>query len=268
MTERMKPITRFVSSITKTEGYHTFFREPLGKAILYLLVVSILFAGINSIRIAVGLSNGIDEVVNALATEVPNFEIRDGILIIDARMPIIVEDSPDMLFIIDTSGTLDKTVLDDYDNGIFVSQYGFVDKTDGFEVHSYQFSQFGAFSVTKQDVQAWLPLLKWLNIFIIVFSIIFYFIGKLLSAVIVSIGGLIIESIVKHKVGFTDLMKLSIYALTLPMVLKFLLAVSEVAIPYFWVIYYGIALIYVWKALQLLLMKSEMDTAAEEEAIL
>lgn len=265
MEEKMNPVTRFVYSMTKVKAYLTFFQESVGKAIVYLLLVSLLFAGINTMIIAVGLSKGIDEVVEVLAHEVPNFELRNGELFVDGEMPIIIQDGPNDVFAVDTSGVLDGSFLDAYENGIFISKYGFTQKTDGFRVQSFDFSQLGAFTITKQSIQGWLPLLKWLSVFIVVFGIVFYFAGKLISAVIVSLLGLIIELTVDHKVGFGNLFKLSIYALTLPMLIKFVLTLGNISIPYFWVFYYGIALFYLWKALQLLRIKS--NAMAEENTV-
>jgi hypothetical protein len=263
MLEKMNPTTRFVYSMTRIKAYLTFFQEPVVNAIVYLLLVSLLFAGINTIIIAVGLSKGIDEVVEVLAHEVPYFELRNGELVVDGEMPIISEDGPDNVFIVDTSGVLDVSFLDAYENGIFISKYGYAQKADGLIVHSFDFSQMGAFTITKQSIQGWMPLLKWLSVLIVVFGIAFYFAGKLMSAVIVSLLGLIIELAVNHQVGFGSLFKLSIYALTLPMLIKFVLTLGNITIPYFWVFYYGIALVYLWKALQLLQTKS--DAMAEED---
>ncbi len=263
MGEQMNPATRFVYSMTRIKAYLTFFQEPVVKAIVYLLLVSLLFAGINTIRIAVGLSKGIDEVVEVLAHEVPYFELRNGELAVDGEMPIIIEEGPDNVFVIDTSGVLDVSFLHAYENGISISKYGYTQKAEGFNVHSFDFSQLGAFTITKQSIQGWLPLLKWLSVFIIFFGIIFYFVGKLISAVIVSLLGLLIELTVDHKIGFRNLFKLSIYALTLPILIKFVLTLGNITIPYFWVLYYGIALVYLWKALHL--MRTKSDAMAEED---
>lgn len=71
------------------------------------------------------------------------------------------------------------------------------------------------------------------------------------------------EITVDHKIGFRNLFKLSIYALTLPILIKFVLTLGNITIPYFWVLYYGIALVYLWKALHL--MRTKSDAMAEED---
>jgi hypothetical protein len=258
MPEKMGFFSKFVGSMTKGEAYRRFYLEPLGQAMIYLLLLTVLLSGINSIRNVYLFNQGIDEIIHEVAYGMPYFELRDGRLRIDGEMPIYVDKTDDFIFVVDTSGKLDASVLDDYYEGVFISEFQFVQKT-GLETTSYRFSDFGGFRVTKSDVVRWLPVLRWMNVFIVFFGLLFAFVGKLISAFIVGIGGMILELVVKFKVGFDQLYKLSIYALTLPMVLKLLVNLAGVEVPSFNLMYYTIALFYLWRALRVLRDGSEAE---------
>ncbi|MCR3922490.1 MAG: DUF1189 domain-containing protein [Firmicutes bacterium] len=247
----MRPLTTFIHSISRVESYQHFLKSTFRNALLYLLLLTLVFAGVASIKDTIGLSTGIDEMIEEFAREVPEFELKNGILSVDAQMPVIIEETPNRIFIIDTSGSLDKSVLDDYDEGVFISQNDYTHKTD-YEIQTYKFSALSTVHITKSDAQSWLPYLKWLNVFIFVFGFIFFFFGKLISAFIVSILGLFLEFMARYKIGFANLYKLSIYALTLSMVLQLLFRLANFEFPNVGIIYYGLPLFYLWKTLEYL----------------
>ena len=60
MMTKMNFLGRFLYSMIKIEVYRTFFHERFRKALIYLLLVSFVFSGIVNLRIAVGISRGID----------------------------------------------------------------------------------------------------------------------------------------------------------------------------------------------------------------
>lgn len=258
MEEKMSFLSQFRNSIVSFESYRHFLRQKVGRAVLYLLLLSLILSAVTGIKVLYDFNYGIDVMIRNFRTEVPNFVLKNGELTVDAPMPYYVEKDEDFLFVIDTSGKLDESVLNDYPEGIFLSRYEAVLKQNAFEIRKIDFSSLAGATITKDEVINWLPLLKWLSIFIIVFGFLFYFIGKLLSALLISLLGLIMSSAAKFRMEFGDLYKLSIYTLTLPMVIKALVGLAGINIPFFWLIYYGIAVFYLWKAIQLLKRDTEL----------
>lgn len=260
----MNAFNKFVNSMSKISSYELFLHQPLNKAIVYLLLLTVVFAGITSVRDAVMLNSGVDELIYQFANEVPDFEVNNGELFVDAEMPLVIEDTPDNVFIIDTSGQLDESVLEGHDQGVFISRYGYTHR-QGIRTQHFNFSDLPGLTFTKDDVIHFLPYLKWLSLFIIVFSLLFFFVGKLFSAFIVGIIGLFLESMAKYKIGFNNLYKLSIYALTSSIVLQFLIRLTTIEVPNFWIIYYGLACVYIWKVLEHLRKKDESQGKVIDE---
>lgn len=248
----MNLISQFVNSLGKFQAYKYFVKQSLGKAFLYLFLVSILLGGIGGIKFLSDFNSGINEVVQDFQSGVPDFQLKNGELEVNADMPYMIEDDQNGVVIIDTTGTNDETILNDYENGIFISKHGVVNKENMFKTTKFDFSSLQGITITKEKVVNWLPYLKWLSVLIIVFGFIFYFIGKLISVLIVSVCGIAIQSILKHKIGFKNLYKLAIYAMTLPILVNTIIDLTGLSIPYFTLIYYGIALLYLWMAIKAL----------------
>ncbi len=252
---------QFISSICKLKSYNYFFQQSLGRAFLYLFLASVILAGLGGIRFMVEFNTAIDEVIDTMKSDLPYFELRDGELTVDAEMPYIVSESADHIFIIDTTGQSDQSALNGYDIGMLFTKDDMYQKQSRFETRHYDLGAFAGLTVTRSDVMLFMPMLKWMIAFIAFFGFIFYFCGKLLGALIVSIGGLIIESTASKKIGFGNLYKLSLYALTLPMFIKMVLTLMQVTVPLFFIIYYSIALFYLYKAVMTVRDNSEEDAA-------
>lgn len=261
MEENLSFPEQFIGSIFKFETYRVFFRRSTGRAFLYLFLASIILAGLGSIRFLVEFNAEINEVVNTLKANLPYFELRNGELTVDAGMPYIVSESADHIFVIDTTGQLDQSILDDYDVGMLLTKHDLYQKQSVFETRHYSLNAFAGLTITRDDMIRWLPILRWLIVIIIMFGFVFYFCGKLLSALIISLGGLIIENAVNRKIGFGSLFKLSLYALTLPMIIQVVLTLARVTVPMFFLLYYSIALFYLYKAVITVTNHPERDAA-------
>ena len=248
MESKMSFPEQFISSVFKFKAYKSFFQRSLGRAFLYLFLASIILYGLGGIRFMVEFNAGIDEIITTLKSDLPYFELHNGELTVEAEMPYTVSEAADHIFIIDTSGQLDQSVLDGYDMGILLTKHDMYQKQSTFETRHYDLKAFTGLTVTRSDFIHWIPMLKWLIAFVALFGFIFYFCGKLLSALIIGVGGLIIESATNRKIGFGNLYKLSLYALTLPMIIQMVLTLARVTVPLFFIIYYGVALFYLYKA--------------------
>jgi hypothetical protein len=252
MEDKVSIFTQFMNSISNIKAYRYFFQQSIGKAVLYLVLISIFFAGLSGMQIVRNLNSGINTFESQFEADFPSFRFENGELTVDAEMPYLVSQSEDDIIVIDTSGRMDHSVLDDFESGFFISKHYAVHKENRFQTRHFDYGSLEGAEFTKEDVISWIPLLKWLNLFIIIFGFIIFVSGKLISAFIVSLGGLIIERILNHSIGLGSLFKLSIYALTFPILLKTLFGLLGLGFTHFWVLYYGLALFYLFKAVQII----------------
>ncbi len=60
--------------------------------------------------------------------------------------------------------------------------------------------------------------------------------------------------------GFANLFKISIYSLSLSLTIQALFKLFQLQLPYFWVLFYGVAIFYLIKSIK------TVNTVLEEEA--
>jgi len=221
--------------------------EDFGKSLRYLLIVMLTIGCIIMIKAEIEIYSFTKEAVQKLETEFPDFELKDGRFICSGVMPFIYN-SKEAVFIIDTSGKISKEVLNGYESGLYISETNIDYKKSSVETRSYNLRDAKNFNFTKSK------LIKVINqftipglVFIFLVSVFFIFVVKLVGVLLLSIIALIINKVLKSGIDYPNIFKISIYAIILPSILKFGLGLANIEIPYFFVLYYGIASFYLWR---------------------
>lgn len=253
---KVRFFSRIYKSITDFSFYSFIKKETLGKAFTYLLLLTLLISLVSIIKPIYELNSGVGLISEYFDTEVPYFELKNGELNVEGDMPIVFEDE-DSIMIINTERDTDVSLLDDYDRGFIVTKYGFINKKSSSHIEKVEFSQLKDFTFNKYDVEKYIPYLKFINIFIIIFLPLFIFIGKLFSTLFISLLGLIVNSVAGSKLEYADIYKIGIYSITLPSIIKLLFKFIPFDIPFFNLIYYGIVVVYMYKAMTLIKLENK-----------
>jgi len=242
---------RFKRSIVDIQSYNFFAKESLGKGILYLLLLSLMVAFITSSVMSYKFKNSFEREARGVMIQTPEFEFKNGELKVDGDMPFRIED----YIIVDTTGNTDESVLDSYNEGILILKDKVIIKKNVVEKREFDFSAMNDVEFNKQDVAKYIPKINnWISIFIVVFGIIFITIWIMLStmvnALILGIAGIIISKVQKMDIEFGYIYKMCIYAFTLPIVVsKLIIGYLPIYIPYFNIVYYIVAGIYMYNAM-------------------
>lgn len=240
----MSFFSKLKNSIINPKAYNDFFKESTSRAVVYLLLLCLIFGGISAIRDAYDFNKGVILMLNVFTEKMPNFTLKNGELSVDGQMPIIINEGQEPVVIIDTTGKTKETILDKYNSGIYISKTKFIQKKNPVQKTETDFASLKTLTITKAEVESWISIAKIANILIVIFGPIFFFAFKFIAAFIVSLLGLLVNAFCKAKVNFAGIYKLSIYALTFSIILKVFFAVIAIEVPYFWILYYGIPLIY------------------------
>lgn len=254
---------QLVGSVMKIDHYLIFIKRSTGQAISYLICLTFIASLLTGIQISLQWNYAVDLIGREIQTNSPDFVFKDGELKVNAPMPCIITKKSDELFIIDTSGKTDESILKGYKRGTFIGKDKFVTKKNAVETQSYDLSDIKPLTFTKADIVQNMPWLKWLNIFIAFFMFIFGIIANLVAALLVSICGLIASKIMNCKIEFTDLYKISIYALTLPLFLELVRDLTTASTLLFKLGFYIIAILYIVRVLKLL-----KNTVKEETTVI
>ena len=117
-------------------------------------------------------------------------------------------------------------------------------KTNEIETRTFSLTELKGIILTKSDILEFLPKLSWIMLIFIVFGFIFALGWKLLNAVILALLGLIVNSVLKGRLKFNNMLNISIYVLTLPMLIQLAVNLYGYPLPGFGLIYWGISILY------------------------
>ena len=253
--EKKGILKKFTTSVYNFKGYNYFISEKLSKAVIYLLILVLISSSLMIFKKGLSFKNDFTNLKAVLTDEMPPFTLENGQLIIDSEMPIDFETENDnsSIIIIDTTNKFDKTNLHNYDNWIFVGKQDLTVKELSGKTTTLEYS-----SLQLNDVLTSEKLTSIINTFsaifiviVLIFIFIFSFIGKSISVfAIMPLAALIISSILNKKLSYSNLVKISSYALTVPILVKTLLNLIGVTIPMFFLLYYGIGIFYLTFALK------------------
>jgi hypothetical protein len=238
--------TKIVSSVQGIKHYENVLKESVGKSILYLLLISLLLGAIGSIRGAIGVNDGISEFIKIYNEEWPDFELINGELSVEGKMPIDLSEGEDYYFVIDTTNNTSPDVLDSRSEGILILKDKMINKKSGAQTEVIDFKSLEGFSINKNLVNRYLPFAKVIIPFIFLGNMFGYFLGGLLSSLFLAIFALIINGIFKTKLKYGQLYSLSIYALTTPLIIDMLFKIFNLEhFSFYWLVYHTIAYVYI-----------------------
>ena len=248
--------SRLYHSIAGFESYRHFLRQSTGKAIVYLLLVALVVGVVSFIPVVNEFNKFIDDFAANFDSRIPEFRFANGKLEVSGNMPIVIEDSGSTI-IIDTSPNAEEMTLDGYDNVILVTSNKIIQK-NYVNKRVTDLSALQGVTITRESVKQILPMMKVMGIFIFLFGGFFFVLGKFISALIISLVGLIINSARNTGLSYRSIFKISVYSLTLPLLLCTLLDFLPVRIPLLALLFYVIAAVYVYGAINTI--KKEIDS--------
>ncbi len=241
----MNFFTQMRESVIDFRFYKTIKDNRFSRSFIYLLLLFLIIYAISGTRAFIATRIMVDELAVSMSTNVPDFRLENGEFSFDGEMPYYLSSSTEEAYVIDTTGKVDKSVLKDVGSGMLITKDMLYVKRSEAEMREFSLSEFKDFALTKAKIVEFLPKLTWIAGIFIAFGFIFVLGWKLLNAVILALLGLIINASLKGGLKYNNLLNISIYALTLPMLLKLAVDLYGYPIPWFGLIYWGISLLYV-----------------------
>lgn len=260
MKNKIGIVHKFAYSISNFKSYREFVSQGMLKGILYLFIISAIFSTLGNISIISAVNDDITRLENKYAKESPEFELKDGVLSIDSKEPVIYKysgDSPvlDILLkefligdvlISDTSGTTDVSALDDYSNGTYIDSKSIYAKKNGEMFASIDFSENSSLVLNKESLKNYFSLFKKaFSMVLLILNPIIDFLDNLIS-VFLLIGPmtLIFSRNFKVNLNYRQCSIIGMYALTLPLILKSLATILNLSSYESTVVIFSIAFIY------------------------
>ncbi|PKM47238.1 MAG: hypothetical protein CVV03_04455 [Firmicutes bacterium HGW-Firmicutes-8] len=241
---------QFKDSFTNFDSYRGFAFQRGGNTFKYFFLLFTLIFLISGIKLFFDFNSGQGEIVTLIKEKIPDFRLENGQLTVVGDQPILLDGGNNTIFAVDTTGEIDQTVLDKYDEGIFISKDGAVLKQIGRPVQSIPFSSFRDTKFDKQKLLGLLPMFKWVLIIGGFFAYGFKMAWVLITTLILGLIGLIVNSTMKGRLQFSNTWNAAVYAFTLPWLLELAVDMFFPAIPIFWPIKWGVATFFLYKGIQ------------------
>lgn len=278
MEEKVGFFKRVKMSITNFDSYQKFATEKTGTAIKYFFQIVIIFSILASIAIIYSFSNVLNNGVEYIKNDMPDFSFEDNILTLESEEPIELEGKEvSSLLIMDTNidtddaqSYLDK--MNNYDNSILFLKDRLIVKpnaTSGYITYDYKSitETTSIENFTKQDLVNYLEdsgLMKiYVSIYLMIlfYLLITYVLVTLFDVAILSMLAYLTSKLYSVNISYKGCFNIAIYALTLPILLNilyiFINTLTGFKIEYFQIMYNIVSYIYVLVAI--LLIKSDLD---------
>lgn len=239
---------RVWKSIINPASYEEVLDQSLGKTLKYVLLLFVITFLIIWVVASIRYVTWVNIVTDALDTEVPNFEFGNHILTVDGPQPIVSK-TGNYTVVVDTTGAIDPEYIEAIDGNAMVLTDDRIVMRDGLEERALLYSEV-PFEFTKtQLLDGISSFLTWMLIFSGIFAFGWGLGGKLLTALILGLVGLIMDSVLTTRLRFGQIYNVCAHALTGSILLAAIKTCAFPRLPAFGWAYWGLALIYLYLAL-------------------
>ena len=229
----------------------------------YLLLLLALCSIPTMINIHIGFSDFVNNDAPTVVEQVPEITITNGEVSISEPQPYYIKDpeNGDVLAIIDTTGIIKS--LEDPNAICLLTKTKIMWRQGEFETRTIDLSEVKNFVLNSERIMGWLHTAeKFLVIIIYPFALLGSYVYRIVQALIYAAIGLLFALWCKVTLSYAALLRLAVVAVTPCVLVKTILGIARVHLPYAGLIYLVIALGYLFFAVK----ANSEATLIQEEA--
>jgi hypothetical protein len=256
-------IRDFIASIGKVNEYHKLKNKPMWKVVVYLLLISLLFGLVFSSSFQNRYSKILLIVAENYDTKVPEFRIENSQLkTIDDQKVLIEKDKGAIIF--DTVEGASENSLEKYDYGVLILKDKFIIKTSKHSIMTKSWNQFNFEGYDKPTVREMIGSFPMIMLMLTILTVVGLFFIGIINSLFISLALLLAKKLWNVDSTYLQIFKMSIYSMTLPMILIAVLSVlvgDRIALTKYYYLFY-ISVIYLFIALKRGEVKPKVSTEA------
>lgn len=218
-----------------------------GTGFAYLLLLLVICWIITLIKVHVQVGNFIDNEAYQIISQVPVISLSGGNASIEESQPYYIknpENGKDLI-IIDTTGKI--TSLDNTEAIALIKKTEGIFKKSEIETRTISFQKFGNFTLDQDLLNKLTNIVKKLMAIVFFpFAVLGSFVFRIVQALVYGAIGMLFALMHKSKMPYVATLRLAVVAVTPSLILKTLLDVFGVTVPYAGLWYFLIAMAYLF----------------------
>ncbi|MGE5560878.1 MAG: DUF1189 domain-containing protein [Chloroflexota bacterium] len=239
---------QFRVSLGDFKSYRRLAAQPFGRSFTFLVLFLVVIFAVGGIKFTIDYKTFMNEALQQVAENLPEFRLADGKLTVDGPMPYQFADN-DTMIVIDTTGQLTPDIIDSYSQGLFIDADRMVMKQPA-QTRQILWSELGPVTFTKADVITLMQSLDWLLVVFGILYFVYLLLSKMFGILVLSLVALIANAIIKSGFDYARLWNVALYSMVVPTLVSFCRAMIGVSVPNWWIIHWGIAVAYIIIALR------------------
>lgn len=233
MKKKLNFIERFKISIFKPRRYNEIVSEGISKAIAHSLIVSLVIGAIIGGILFSILADKEQDIYNIVSNNNYEFSINNGVFDFN-ESPIKFDEGKSVIYINSDISIKDidtiKNIVIHKDYSIAVLRDGISVRYLGDEYTTNYNSIINNLSLNNETLLKGLSLFKFVKYFVFITAIISIYFMFMIDSLILSLIGLIVSKINNINIRYKDLLKVSIYATTLPIIINIFIPLGGLGI--------------------------------------
>ncbi|NOG60378.1 MAG: DUF1189 domain-containing protein [Proteobacteria bacterium] len=202
----------------------------------------------------------LDENAPGFLSQFPEITIIDGQASIKEMQPYYIDDpkTGQHIAVIDTKGTINS--LEQTDAVILLTKTSVIFEKNQIETRSFDLSEVGDVVIDRALISSWVEATKsWFAVFMYPFALAGSYLYRIIQMLIYAAIGLLFVSICKAELEYTQLLRLSVVAVTPSIIINTLLWMSGTNLPFAGFMYFILTMIYLFLGI-----KATTEGPAEE----
>jgi hypothetical protein len=231
------------SSIFRPPDYAGFARRPVGRAIVYLVLIALPLALTGAIRAGTAVGQVAELFAEAMAAS-PDFRVVDGILEFDGPQPYYLTVDGQVIGVVDTTGASGRADLAGRQQFILVLRDRFIVR-NGPETREVSFADFGSGEGLSRDMLVSIfGALSGLGLLMGGLWVAGSVLSKFVAAFVLALASLLIASARQRAATLGNTWNIACHALTLSLLAGFSRVLVQADVQAFGLFYWGAALVY------------------------
>lgn len=231
-------------SVVDFKFYTKIKDNRFSRSFLYLMLLFLIIYSLGAIGDFVYLKYGVDEAANYINESLSDFRLQNGEFSYDGEMPKYLANNSQEMYVIDTTGQVTEDMVSNAENGILIMKSYIYVKRPGDSGRIY-YKDLQGLSFTRKSLIDFMPKLNWIILAILAVGFSFMLAYKLLNALLLALIAMIANTTIKAEFNYKQVLNISIYALTLPMLLELAVKLSGYTFTFFSLIYWLVSYAYI-----------------------